>query len=121
MVFTLLQDIYDKEMRPRHIKIEDVRLALPRLSERDRARTEDFLERWDAVNHQIQDRMSKYTKALEKLHTYHTALNSEQNWLSDAEKKVRDLRLPEHKSEEQVVEGIEARMEELTVRRIQKQ
>jgi hypothetical protein len=102
-------------MRPRHIKVEDVHLALPKLSERERARTEHFLERWEAVNHQIENRMSKYTKALEKLHTYQTALNSEETWLTNAERKIRDLSLPEKKPEEQVVEGIEARMEELTV------
>lgn len=101
-------------MRPRHLKVEDVSLAVPKLSDRDRAKTEDLLERWSAVNNQVENRMSTYTRSLEKLHSYDTVLHSEESWLTETEQKVHDFKSFEDRPDEQA-EGIEHRMEELTV------
>jgi len=101
-------------MRPRHLKVEDVSLAVPKLSERDRAKTEDLLERWSAVNHQVENRMSTYTRSLEKLHSYDSVLHSEESWLTETEQKVDDLKEFEEKPDENA-DGMEQRMDELTV------
>lgn len=101
-------------MRPRHLKVEDVSLALPKLSERDRAKTEDLLERWSAVGQQVENRMSTYTRSLETLHTYSTLLNTEESWLTETEQKVDDLKTFVEKPDENA-EGMERKMEELTV------
>lgn len=101
-------------MRPRHLKVEDVRLALPKLSERDRAKTEDLLERWSAVNNQVEKRMAMFTRSLEKLHTYSTLVNNEETWLTETEQKIHVLGAGVEEPQEKA-EGMEERMEELTV------
>lgn len=78
------------EIEPRKSKIEDIRRSLPDLKDFDKARVLAILERWEAAQHQIDNRLVGLVKAEHKLEQFQAGLQNELDWLDRVEEKVQD-------------------------------
>lgn len=105
----LEQGALQTEIEPRKSKIEDIRRSLPDLKDFDKTRVQAILERWEAVQHQIDNRLVGLVKAEHKLEQFQAGLQNELVWLERVEEKVQDR---DSGSENRNAESV---MEELTV------
>ena len=104
------QETHENEILPRQVKIGDLRRSLSEVRDFDRARLLSILERWDSVEHQIDQRLLGLEKAEKKLLQFRVGLQNELDWLKVAEEKVAKQ---QWNTENQNAEKV---MEELTVR-----
>ena len=109
LIFFLSQGALQTEVEPRKSKIEDVRRSLPDLKDFDKARVQAILERWQAVQHQIDNRLVGLVKAEHKLEQFQSGLQNQLDWLDRVEEKVQDR---DSSRESRNAENV---MEELTV------
>lgn len=105
----LKQGALQTEIEPRKSKIEDIRRSLPDLKDLDKTRVQAILERWEAAQHQIDNRLAGLVKAEHKLEQFQAGLQNELVWLERVEEKVQDR---DSGSESRNAESV---MEELTV------
>lgn len=105
------QEALQTEVEPRKSKIEDIRRSLPDLKDFDKARVLAILERWEAAQHQIDNRLVGLVKAEQKLEQFQAGLQSELDWLERVEEKVQDR----DSSRDTESSNAESVMEDLTV------
>lgn len=107
--FFFSQGVLQTEIEPRKSKMEDVRRSLPDLKDFDKARVQAILERWEAAQHQIDNRLAGLVQAEHKLEQFQAGLQNELDWLNRVEEKVQDRDSSRESSNAENV------MEELTV------
>ena len=103
------QGILQTEIEPRRSKIDDICRSLADLEDFDKARVQAILERWEAAQHQIDNRLVGLVKAEHKLEQFQAGLQNELDWLNRVEEKVEDRQWSRETTNAENV------MEELTV------
>ena len=103
------QGALQTEIEPRKGKIEAIQRSLPDLKDFDKARVQAILERWEAAQYQIDNRLVGLVKAEHKLEQFQAGLQNELDWLERVEEKVQD------RDSSRETSNAESVMEELTV------